>query len=362
MNLGFLRYWHAIVALIAIGAFAAWHILAPMPFGDRADDNVWFLLTTGWFAVAAYVALALYAARRAAHRLRLTPEFGWEAKLSQLEKAQSLLTELQNRITRREISGKGNVRKAARDILQKTGVQRVLRVETLKDSRAIGLLRLDVQPRNVLGRLSSWLSAHVWYGIAAALLVWFHGGGRCGTTMGLTLNALSYFVIGSGLLGAFFWAFGPTWLTRAERELTIEKAFALREHFDRKVAAAEQQLGSAPNRRQTALADAGVLEQRLQAAKNAAGDGKDKQLSKAVKDAEKEWQKKQGEVTAIEQEAAALPGEIGVLKGQRDRVRREAARLDRYRTLLRGWRILHVPCSIVLLAMVAVHVISIYYY
>ena len=106
MNLGFLRSWHALVALLTTGAFVAWHLVAPMPFGTRADDNVWFLLTTGWFAVAAYITLALYAARRAAHRLRLTPEFGWEARLSELEQAQSQLTELQNRITRREITGK----------------------------------------------------------------------------------------------------------------------------------------------------------------------------------------------------------------------------------------------------------------
>lgn len=362
MNLGFLRSWHAIIAIVVVALFFAWHTIAPQPFGDRADDNVWFLLTTGWFAVAAYLVLALYAARRAAHRLRLSPEFGWEAKLSQLEQAQTLLTELQNRIIRREIAGPAPVKKAARDILAKTGTQRVLRVDVAKDGRALGLLRLDVQPRNALGRMASWLSAHVWYGIAAALLVWFHGGGRCGTTMGLTLNVLSYFVIGSGLIGAFFWAFGPTWLTRAERELTIEKALALREHFARKIGAAEQALSSAPDRKQTAEAQIGELEQKVAAAKAAAGDGKDKKLKKAVKDAEKELKKVQGEIKAIDKEVASLPTEISILRGQGDRVRKEASRLERYRTLLRGWRILHVPCSVVLLALVAVHVISIYYY
>lgn len=94
MNLGFLRSWHAAVATLAVLAFVLWHLAAPMPFGDRADENVPFLLTSGWVAVAAYVALALYAARRAAHRLRLSPEFGWRAQLPQLERAQRELTEL----------------------------------------------------------------------------------------------------------------------------------------------------------------------------------------------------------------------------------------------------------------------------
>lgn len=362
MNLGFLRSWHAVIALLVVVAFVAWHFIAPMPFGDRADENVWFLLATGWVAVFAFTALALYAARRAAHRLRLSPEFSWEAKLPQLEKAQTLLSDLQNRITSREITGKAAIRKVAREILTNTGVQRVLHIDIKKDARAAGLLRLDVQPRNALGRMSSWLSAHVWYGLAAALLVWFHGGGRCGSTMGMALNALSYFVIGTGMIGALFWAFGPTWLTRAERELTIEKAFSLREHFERKLATATQQLESAPDRRQAALTNVSDLEEQLETAKKAADGTKDKALTKAVKDAQKTLKKAQGEIASIDKESASLPQELNILKGQRLRLRKEAARLGRYQFMLRGWRLLHVPCSVVLLALVAVHVISIYYY
>jgi len=362
MNLAFFRSPHAVVAILAVVGFVAWHFVATQPFGDRGDDNVWFLLTTGWFAVAAYVVLALYAARRAAHRLRLSPEFGWEAKLPQLEQAQTQLTELENRVARRELMGRGNVAKAAREILVQNDVHRVLRVDVQRDASAIGLLRLDVQPRNALGTMASWLSAHVWYGIAAALLVWFHGGGRCGSTMGLLLNALSYFVIGSGLLGAFFWAAGPTWLTRSERELSLEKAVALRAHFDRKCQAAEQALASAPERRQRAEAEVAERQANAQAAAKAAEGSKDKKLTKAKKDADKELKKAKGEVAAIDKEVAALPDELTVLQGQRACVRKEAARLERYRTLLRGWRLFHVPCSIALLALVAVHVLSIWYY
>lgn len=362
MNLAFFRSLHGVVAVLVVALFFAWHYAAPRAFGDRADENVWFLLTTGWFAVAAYVVLALYAARRAAHRLRLSPEFGWQAKLPQLERAQTQLQELENRVARRELIGRGNVQKEARAILSQHGVQRVLRVDVQRDPSAIGLLRLDVQPRDALGRMASWLSAHVWYGVAAALLVWFHGGGRCGTTMGLLLNVLSYFVIGSGLVGAFFWAVGPTMLTRAERELSIEKAFALREHFDRKCAEARAALDSAPERRQRAQAECAEKEQAVAAAAAAAEGSKDKQLAKAKKDADKDLKKAEADVAAIDKEAASLPLELKVLEGQRARVRAEARRLDRYRALLRGWRILHVPCSVALLALVAVHVLSIWYY
>ena len=110
MNLNFLRSGHALIAVAVVVGFAAWHYVAPQRFGDRSDENVLFLLATGWVAVASYVALALYAARRAAHRLRLTPEFGWEAKLPQLEQAQTQLRELENAIERREVLGRSAVR------------------------------------------------------------------------------------------------------------------------------------------------------------------------------------------------------------------------------------------------------------
>lgn len=309
MNLGIYRSFHAVFAASVVAAFVLWHWLAPLPFGSRDDNNLGFLLTTGWVAVACYLVLALYAVRRAAHRLRLSPEFAWKAKLPDLERAQSALRELQNRVQRREIAGQGPVLQAARAVLRQHGVQRVLRVAVQRDPQALGLVQVVVAPREPLGRLAAWLHAHIYWGFCAALVVWFHGGVRIGSTMGLWLNGLSYFVIGSGMLGALLWTFGPTWLTRAERELSIEKAFALREHYARKVAEA----------------NAAVM-------------------------------------NATDVDNVTRRVDLQILQGQLASVQTEAARLGRYRALLRGWRLVHVPCSVLLLALVAVHVLSIYYY
>ena len=98
------------------------------------------------------------------------------------------------------------------------------------------------------------------------------------------------------------------------------------------------------------------------AAPTAAPPSSKAQLTKAKKEADKDLKKAKAAVAAIDKEAATLPEELQVLEGQRDRVRRESARLERYRLLLRGWRLFHVPCSIALLALVAVHVLSIWYY
>ncbi|MEO6594219.1 MAG: hypothetical protein ABIP94_05655, partial [Planctomycetota bacterium] len=147
MNLEIYRSRHALCAVSVVFALGAWHWLAPRTFGSRDDENVLFLLTTGWLAVVCYVVLALYAVRRAAHRLRLSPEFAWKAKLPALERAQSQLTELQNRVVRREMPGRKAVLTAAAAILRQHGVQRVLHVEVEPDARTLGLLRLRVGPR-----------------------------------------------------------------------------------------------------------------------------------------------------------------------------------------------------------------------
>lgn len=437
MNLGIYRSWHAAIAAAITALLLAWHLLAPEPFGSRSDRNVLFLLTTGWVAFAAYVVLAAYAARRAAHRLRLSPEFGWKVPLPALEQAQSALRELGNRAARRELVDKAALRREAKAILQRFGVQKVLRVDVVPATTGLGVLALQSGPREPLGRLASWLSAHVFYGFAAAVIVWLHGGGRCGSTMGLLLNVLSYFVIGSGLLGALLWTFGPTWLTRAERELSVEKAFALREHYREKLAqarskpqrdaeaaanavadaqraadeanadaarderpaaelegarrkAAEKQAEAARLVRwiaesrtaatavPSAQATADALQEKLEAAQAAAQkaltDSQRTTRTEAEKTAAKKAaQKKADDVLKAKKKsdelqqglAAAqerLQTDVAVLAGQYERVAREAARLGRLRTLLRGWRLLHVPCSVLLLGLVVVHAISILYY
>jgi len=309
MTLAIFRSLHVVPAVLLVGGLLAWHLADPMPFGSREDENVAYLLTTGWVAVALYVVLALYAARRAAHRLRLSPELRWKVGLPALERAQSRLRELQNRVARRELSGKRNVLREARAILAQEGVQRILRVEVGTDPSALGMLMVTCRPREPLGRLAAWLQSHVWLGIAAAVVVWFHGGGRVGTPMGLLLNSLSAVVILSGIAGALLWSFGPAWLTRAERDFTVERCEALVEHYARKVAACEAALaGGAPG---------------------------DEGRSQA---------------------------ELAVLRGQQQLVQEEVVRLRRLRGLLRGWRMFHVPVSVLLLALVAVHVLSIHSY
>jgi len=303
------RAGFAIAAAALAIVFYAWHATTGESFGSREEANIAYLLWTGWVAVLLFVVLALYAVRRAAHRLRLSPEFAWKAKLPNLERAQSDLRELQNRIVRREVVGAAAARTEAARIVKRHDVHRVLAVTIEPDPTSIGLLRVRTGPREPIGRLATWLSAHIWLGLAAALLVLWHGGLRSGSTIGLLLNVFSFTVIGSGVLGALLWTFGPAWLTAAERELSAEKAFALRAHYDRKIAECSKEL-----RESTATA------------------------------------------------GTKLRHDLAILTGQRELVVRELRRIGLFRELLRVWRFLHVPCSLVLLALVLLHVVGVIRY
>ena len=337
MNWSLFRSWHGILAASVVVACCAWHLLVGERFGSREHVNAAFLLATGWLGVLAYIVLALYAARKAAHRSGLSPEFCMRVPVHALEQAQSALTGLQNRIRARELVGRRSILRAVRRILSEQGVHRVLRVRITKDQEVLGGFRLTALPREPLGRLAGWMHAHLYYGAAAGLIVWFHGGMRSGSTMGLLLNVLSYSVVLTGLFGVVMWTLGPTWLSRREREVQTEKAFVLRAHYNRKLRALCDELAKDEG---TAIL--------VEAAQALAGGAR-----------------------LTERQAASLRAgatergrarDLLVLIGQRESVEQHWRHLNRLLRLFNAWRLVHVPCSIVLMALVVVHVFRVWRY
>jgi hypothetical protein len=94
----------------------------------------------------------------------------------------------------------------------------------------------------------------------------------------------------------------------------------------------------------------------------AALDAATKAAKKAADAATKARAKATAAAAAIPTETERLGPEVATLVGQFAAVAEEARRLGRYRALLRGWRLVHVPASILLLALVAVHVYGVCYY
>jgi hypothetical protein len=337
MNLELFRSKHAVAAAVPALTCLGWHYIIDQPFGSRSAANLTYLLATGWLAVALYIVLALYAVRKAAHRSGLSPEFLVdEGALTRLEKVQSEIRSLQNETAAGALTSGGTVRRTARGILSRNGMQRVLRVQIERATGNPGY-RIHVLPREPLGRLAKWVHAHVYYGMAAALVVWFHGGGRVGSPMGLWLNVLSALVILTGLFGIVLWSLGPRWLTRRERELPTEKAFAFHEHYRRKVHEQVEKLSGGED-----------PDLPPHVAKTLVG-GKD--LSTEQRET----------LRALANNSSPIR-DLLVLLGQQKRVDQEWGRLRRFRIYFNAWRWIHLPCSALLLALVITHVFSIWHY
>jgi hypothetical protein len=187
-----------------------------------------------------------------------------------------------------------------------------------------------------LARAARWLHAHVYYGLGACLLAFLHGGASFQTPMGVILNGLTALVLVSGVIGLLFWLAGPGWLTKAERDLSIEEAFVLDRHYQRRIVAEQAQLHSVdPQLAQQFVAAGASTAEFVQRLATACGGG---------------------------QEGERRARDLLALLGQRRKVAAELQRLERVRWLMNAWRPIHIPASIALLAAIVVHVMSIWLY
>jgi len=128
---------------------------------------------------------------------------------------------------------------------------------------------------------------------------------------------------------------GPAWLTKEERDLSIEEAFVLDRHYARRVAAEAARMAEKDAALATAITSRATspdLAARLAAAFAPAPD------------------------------AERRARDVLTLIGQRRRVAGELARLERVKFAMNAWRLVHIPASIVLLAVISAHVLSIWLY
>lgn len=354
MNTSLYRSWHAAAALVLAAGFLAWARVLDRPLGWAIGVDRPFLLWSGWVVLSLYLVLWAYAARKAAHRTRASFEFGRALPLTQLERAQERLSDLRVDAFAGRITDRRSLLQRARQVLTEEKVDRVLAVAV--GPAADGAPpHLEVAWRRPLGRLAKWMHSHIYYGFAAAVLVTLHGGLRFSSTMGILLNGLSIAVLGTGFVGLFLWTFGPRWLSTAERDLNLERAYALRAYYADKVGALAAELRPlAPAAVDAALHGAEAEGAALLAALSKSGGAAD------------------GVATADGGAAASDDGKASdavqrgrdllVLLGQRRHVEVAWRRLAGRRLALNAWRLVHVPLSIALLLVVGIHVFSVLMY
>ena len=126
MNASLFRSWHAVVAAVLVAIFGLWASVIGTTWGWQTTTDRGFLLWSGWVALALYLVLWAYAARKAAHRTRWSFEFARAVPVQQLEQAQARLSDLRVDAFAGRLTGASMLRARATSVLAEEKVDRVL--------------------------------------------------------------------------------------------------------------------------------------------------------------------------------------------------------------------------------------------
>jgi hypothetical protein len=338
MNRTLLVSIHGWIAALLVAVLVALSFAMPAQTVGMSTGSRTFLLASGWITLATFLAAYGYVLRKYAHKLGYSPEFRMRMPRAAIERAEGRIEEIRYAMALGTLTGANEILEKARRVLREEKCQRVLRVHLEGQGNATALVTSRTEP---LGRMARWMHAHVYYGFAAGILTLVHGGARYHSAMGIALNGLTMLVVVTGVIGLVLWLYGPAWLTRLEHDLTTEEVFVLSRHYERRVADALSGIQAQDPAFAAALRDASGDKVPVLRA----------QLSNLMQ-----------ESGAAETDADMRARDIMALCGQRLRLRAELARLSRARFAMNAWRLVHIPSSIVLLAVIIVHVASVWLY
>lgn len=305
MNWSLLISWYAGAAALLVAGFLVWLWRVGARPGSGPGSDLNFLLASGWTALGLMVVVSLYSLRKYVHKLGISPETRNPPPAEQLERAESRLNELRSQILKGIVTVRGDAKRIARRALKEEGVSGIARIEVRDGPPGGPLFLVEVFPTEPLGRVAKWLHLHVYLGLASGVLVWLHGGGQSDSFLGAAMNSLTAVAVGTGVVGTLLFALGPSWLTAREKDLSFEEAFVLDRSLERKI----------------------------------------------------EWAKKNTDLTT-----PAAAQDLAVLEGQKSRIRESLAALSRIKFWMNIWRAVHIPASILLLALALVHVLSVWRY
>lgn len=199
-------------------------------------------------------------------------------------------------------------------------------------------------------RLEDWLSAHVYLGLALAVISTLHAGFQVGANVHTVLYVLMLIVIVSGLFGVYFYASFPALLAENRRGMTADMMVTQIAELDRELRQLAMGLDDATNAAVlTATQETVVGGSMLRQLRGADPECETTKARRFV-----EASSGRGEDTRRRQLLTRLVRKEELLH----RVRRDV----QLRLLLRAWLMFHVPFSIAALAALAVHVITVFYY
>lgn len=195
--------------------------------------------------------------------------------------------------------------------------------------------------------LKAWTSAHVYLGLALIVIATLHTGFQFGWNVHTLAYVLMMLVIVSGVYGISVYALLPHKLSSNRREMTQGQMIESLAAIDRQLEQAAQPLG-----REDADVVIAALEQ------DPFGHGLVARLS--------------GRYRGCRTNAAMAAFDKGESDAAQDRIevllRKRAAQLEqirrhmRLKALLEVWLYVHIPVTVMLLAALTAHIVSVFYY
>jgi hypothetical protein len=402
MNLSLFKSIHGVIALLVCIVSTAWLFAIGAEAGTRQGSDPSYVLWSGWIATGLMLLAMLYCVRKYMHKMKYSPEMKLKVPISSLEAADAGLNEVRRRIARGDFNSMEEANKAAQRVVADEGVGKVIAVRLREGDATLSepAYFIDVKPPEKYGRMTKWLHAHIYYGLASGVLVWLHGGFAMTHPMGILLNVLTIVVLVTGVIGIFLFAYGPSWMTRHEKDLNFEENFVLdaslkdkiRIHLDDMkkshdseseiLKALEAGFSSGDHARLTGefkewqkkkqavlvsadaviaasgteeVPDSSVFNEVAQdatlkaALEKAAGEEDAKKRIAAMKKVRDGSEKK----NQVVEDAV-------VLLGQRAGTRAGLAKLTRIKFVMNVWRAIHIPASLALCGLIVLHVFSIW--
>lgn len=195
--------------------------------------------------------------------------------------------------------------------------------------------------------LKAWTSAHVYLGLSLIVVATLHTGFQFGWNVHTLAYALMIVVIASGVYGIAVYATLPQALSDNRREMTQRQMVESLAAIDRQLEAAAQ-----PLERAEADLVIAALEQDTFAA------GLATRLSGRYRNCRTEAALRAFAGSAADPDRERTVALLRKRQAQLEQIRRHM----RLRAMLEVWLYVHVPVTVALLAALAAHIISVFYY
>jgi hypothetical protein len=307
--------------------------------GFAGDERIWFLYS-GNVVLGLFLLTLGFVLRKWSVKLKRFRDLG-RASAKMADASWAEVQAINKKIQKGAFANDAEILAAANDVLRRFQVERIERAE-IQVTTIAGKERkyVRLRKREPLGRLEPWLEMHMGVGVAACVGVWFHADGVIRHPIGWILFIGSMIVLVTGLLGAVLYRVLPEKLAKEGTEIPYEEAGVAREGYEACLAGAMRTLDPAV---QAEMQDLFRHATSFEDLRKRSEDVLARSVAKAP-------------------DQADVLRDVIVLAGTRDYLLRTTAAARSIDFQLKLWRWIHVPVSVFLFFVIALHVWVVFWY